>query len=313
MNYPYTSGIVKSLENKLLNRDKLFKLKKTDKNEFVKNLKELDYGSNQASNLEELIHSEMKKVKKLINELTPDSKLTNLFFLNQDDLNIKILYKSLLFNAPIDDLLTDLGSINAEKIKKIIVENDFSDLTKQEEKLFKELSQMPKEGISSKDLSIAIDKKIYEYALICCRNNSILLNYYKHKIDNSNIIMMIRNKLLNWNKEQFSTMIIPKGNISKEIFENIYEMSDDDLLVELSKYCDEKVIKVLKRYFSSQDFYKLENDLDQMLIDILNETKNDALNIGPLLYYYIAKNSEIKNIRMIYSNINVQLNDLLSY
>ncbi len=119
----------------------------------------MDYGNPNATNLEELIRYEMKKVKDLIEELSPDSKLTNLFFLEQDDLNIKLLYKKLLFGVSSDSLLTDLGSIKEKKIKKIILGNDLSDLSKQEEKLFKELSQFPKESISSKDLSIWIDKK----------------------------------------------------------------------------------------------------------------------------------------------------------
>ena len=100
MNYPYTSGIVKSLENKLLSREKLIKIKRTNADEFVKSLKELDYGNPNATNLEELIRYEMKKVKDLIEELSPDSKLTNLFFLEQDDLNIKLLYKKLLNQTP---------------------------------------------------------------------------------------------------------------------------------------------------------------------------------------------------------------------
>ncbi len=313
MNYPYTSGIVKSLENKLLSREKLIKIKRTNADEFVKSLKELDYGNPNATNLEELIRYEMKKVKDLIEELSPDSKLTNLFFLEQDDLNIKLLYKKLLFGVSSDSLLTDLGSIKEKKIKKIILGNDLSDLSKQEEKLFKELSQFPKESISSKDLSIWIDKKVYEYALLCCHSNSILLKYYKQKIDNSNIMMMIRNKILNWSKEQFLSMIISKGNISKEVFEKIYELDDEKLLKEIADSCDEKVVKVLKKYFANKEFYKLENDLEQLLIEKISETKNDALNIGPLLYYYVAKNSEIKNIRMLYSNANVQINDLLAY
>ena len=149
------------------------------------------------------------------------------------------------------------------------------------------------------------DKKVYEYELLCCHSNTILLKYYKQKIDNSNIMMMIRNKILNWNKEQFLSMVISKGNISKEVFEK--------LLKEIADSCDEKVVKALKKYFANKEFYKLENDLEQLLIEKISETKNDALNIGPLLYYYVAKNSEIKNIRMLYSNANVQINDLLAY
>lgn len=313
MNYPYTSGIVKSLENKLLNRDKLYKLKKSNRDDLVKNLKELDYGSNDDNNLEQLIHSEMKKVKELIDYLSPDKKITNLFYLMQDDLNAKILWKSLKFGIDYKGMLSDLGSLNEEKIIKIIIEKDYSNLKKHEEKFYKEISDLVKDIEIAKELSIIIDKKFYEYAIKSSSSNNILLKYYKTMIDNSNIIMLIRNKLLNWNKEQFSNMVISKGNISSNEFIEMYELDNEIMIKKLSKYHNGKMSLILKQYFKDNNFTKLEKELDQLLIDNLKEFRDDALNVGPLLYYYVSKMCEIKNIRFIYSNPDVQLNDLLLY
>lgn len=313
MNYPYTSGIVKSLENKLLTREKLFKLKKVDRNDFVKSLKELDFGFNEDETLEELIHSETKKIKDLIDELSPNKKLTDLFYLTQDDLNTKILCKSLKFGISYEGILSDLGSLDAEKIIKIIFENDYSELKKSEEKLYKSINELVKKDISSKDLSIEIDKMFYEYAIKSCSSNNILLKYYKTLIDKANITMFIRCRLLGWSKEQFSLMVIAKGNISSEDLTSMYDLDNDALVEKIKSYYNEKVSGILKTYFINNDFSKLENSLDELLIEVVKEFRDDALNIGPLLYYYVSKLSEIKNIRLIYSNKEVQLNDLLLY
>lgn len=313
MNYPYTSGIVKSLENKLLTRDKLFKLKKVDRNDFVKSLKELDFGSNEDETLEELIHSETKKIKVLVDELSPNKKLTDLFYLTQDDLNTKILCKSIKFGTSYDGILSDLGSLEAEKIIKIIFENDYSSLKKSEEKLYKSINELVKKDISSKELSIEIDKMFYKYAIKSCSSNTILLKYYKTLIDKANITMFIRCQLLGWSKEQFSSMVIAKGSISSEDLIKMYDLENDAFIEKLRSYYNERLSEILKTYFINKDFSKLENSLDELLIEVVKEFRDDALNIGPLLYYYVSKMSEIKNIRLIYSNKEVQLNDLLLY
>ena len=73
MNYPYANGYIKAIENKLLDRTKLAKLFKTDKEEFYDALLDMGYGVS-GSTVEELIESELSVLRKTIDEITPEKK-----------------------------------------------------------------------------------------------------------------------------------------------------------------------------------------------------------------------------------------------
>ena len=75
-----------------MKRNKLLVLSKYDKSEFVKVLLAMNYGGT-GNTVEELISAENKKVRELINSITPNIDDTNLFYIVNDAQNIKILYK----------------------------------------------------------------------------------------------------------------------------------------------------------------------------------------------------------------------------
>ncbi len=312
MNYPYSNGIVKSLENKLINREKIMRLTKVSKDDFVKALLEMDYGSSNCLTFEEVIYEEMSKIKKTIDSITPNKDYSDLFYLDQDCLNVKILYKHLLFGINYDNILSNLGSFSIEQIKKIILDKDYSELTKKEIKLFKDLDNLVK-GLSSKDLSIMVDKMFYEYAVDLVKGNTILLTYYKALIDITNLLTLIRCKLLNWNQDEFKKMIISNGTIISSKLEQLYLVDENTFLKEIKGFYQEKLTKIFKKYFVNRSVSNLESDLNQFVLEIVKENSNDAFNIGPLLYYYLAKKSEINNIRLVYANPKIAVNELLWY
>jgi vacuolar-type H+-ATPase subunit C/Vma6 len=45
----------------------------------------------------------------------------------------------------------------------------------------------------------------------------------------------------------------------------------------------------------------------------MSEYKNDAFGIGIIMYYYLKKLAEAKNIRYIYANQEVDIDNLLDY
>ena len=92
MNYPYANGIISVIENKVLDRNKLYVLSTYEKKEFIKVLLAMNYGGS-GENLEDLIASENNRVKDLLKEISPKKEDTNLFYLVNDAQNIKILYK----------------------------------------------------------------------------------------------------------------------------------------------------------------------------------------------------------------------------
>lgn len=306
MNYPYANGIISVIENKVLDRNKLYVLSKYEKKEFIKVLLAMNYGGS-GETLEDLIASENNRVKDLLKEISPKKEDTNLFYLVNDAQNIKILYKIKVYNLDKYDLLSENGTMDLEILSQAIIDNNFTNAPKRLKELVTEINSHLTDDINPKNLSSLIDNSIYSYA-IKATNNHILKKYLTYRIDFNNVISMLRSKNLNWNKSEYFKMFLDNGSISKNVLENVYEASKEELIKCLEVFYDGKISKVLKK-ITSLDECQLE--FERLMLELMKEYKNEPLNIGPVIYYYLLKQAEAQNIRILYSLDKVDIKDLL--
>ncbi len=306
MDYSFANGVISVLETKVLDRNKLFVLTKYEKKDFVKVLLSMNYGNSNKS-LEALIQSENTKVKETIDKITPSKKDTDLFYLLNDAQNIKVLYKIKKFSIDKSELLNDFGTITLEDLTKAILEDDFTKTSKDLKKLVLKINQKTKEISDAKLLSAIIDNELYQYALEMTKDQ-ILTKYIKTKIDFTNVISMLRSKNLGWNKEQYLQMFIEGGVIDKHVLVDSYDKSQEEQIKTLAKYYNESISKFLMK---KQSMSKFQLELDRQIIEIMKDTKSDPFSIGPIIYYYLLKQAEAQNIRMLYSLNKVELKDLI--
>lgn len=306
MNYPYANGIISVIENKVLDRNKLYVLSKYEKKEFIKVLLAMNYGGS-GETLEDLIASENNRVKDLLKEISPKKEDTNLFYLVNDAQNIKILYKIKVYNLDKYDLLSENGTMDLEILSQAIIDNNFTNAPKRLKELVTKINSHLTDDINPKNLSSLIDNSIYSYA-IKATNNHILKKYLTYRIDFNNVISMLRSKNLNWNKSEYFKMFLDNGSISKNVLENVYEASKEELIKCLEVFYDGKISKVLKK-ITSLDECQLE--FERLMLELMKEYKNESLNIGPVIYYYLLKQAEAQNIRILYSLDKVDIKDLL--
>ena len=306
MNYPYANGTISAIESKILDKNKLYVLTKYDKSEFVKVLLAMNYGG-KGDTVEELITAENERLKNLIDELTPCKEDTDLFFLVNDAQNIKILYKIKKYGYEKYNLLVENGSIETKGLKEAIIDDDFSNLDKRIKKLIMSINKLTSDDTSPKTLSAIIDNEVYSYA-IKNTNNYILKKYLTYRIDFNNVMSYLRSKNLHWNKEEYFKMFLDNGSITKEVFDNIYLSSKEEVAKKLEDYYQGKITKVLNK-ITSVDECQLE--FERLMLDLMKEYKGEPLNIGPIIYYYLQKQAEAQNIRILYSLDKVELSNLM--
>ena len=266
MNYPYANGIISVIENKVLDRNKLYVLSKYEKKEFIKVLLAMNYGGS-GETLEDLIASENNRVKDLLKEISPKKEDTNLFYLVNDAQNIKILYKIKVYNLDKYDLLSENGTMDLEILSQAIIDNNFTNAPKRLKELVTKINSHLTDDINPKNLSSLIDNSIYSYA-IKATNNHILKKYLTYRIDFNNVISMLRSKNLNWNKSEYFKMFLDNGSISKNVLENVYEASKEELIKCLEVFYDGKISKVLKK-ITSLDECQLE--FERLMLDLMKE------------------------------------------
>lgn len=296
MNYPYANGTIKATESKILDKNKLLVLTKYDKSEFVKVLLAMNYGK-KGNSLEELINSEAIRTKELIDSITPNKEETNLFYLVNDALNIKIIYKMKIFNLPNFDINDNLGTINFDSLYQAINNNDYCNLSNLEKQLIKRINECIKDVKSPKVLSAVIDNEIYDFAYKKAKTQ-ILKKYLTLRIDVTNIISMVRAKRLKWNYQDLETMLIDNGKISKNKIKEIYLLEKAEQIKCLEPYYNEQLSKALKNIDSLSN---IEVIFEKFILDEMAIYKDEPFTIGPMIYYYLLKKAESQNIRLLYN------------
>ncbi|NLD26554.1 MAG: V-type ATPase subunit [Acholeplasmataceae bacterium] len=313
MNYPYANGIIKAVENKVFDRNKFLRLLKTDKSDFFETLVELGYGE-AGNNVSELIAGELAAVRKLIDEITPEKKLTDLFFLANDAINIKAYYKMKLFSVREVNFFAQSGNLESDVLKKAILEEDYTSLPKVYQKFFKNLEEFKTET-NPRILSAKVDNAIFGHiaSVLKLRPQNALAVYYRTYVDFQNVLILVRSRHLDWELPRFLEMFINFGSIPYEVFQEAYLKNGEQLVAAFRDYHQEKISKGLKRYLEYEDLDALENYFDRELLETMRFFQNDAFDIGPLLYYYLLKQAEAKNIKIIYGAQKPELSDLIDY
>ena len=156
---------------------------------------------------------------------------------------------------------------------------------------------------------------IYDYILkkIRLSFSEPLVNYFKTKIDFSNVLSFVRIKNLNWDYQENIDMFINGGNIALNKIEALFSLKDEDVVRSLQEYYNENLSKILNEYYKTNDLSILEIKLDKFQLSLMKQYQNDAFGIGIIMYYYLKKLAEAKNIRYIYANQDVDVDNLLDY
>lgn len=314
MNYTYVNSQIKVIEEGILKKDDFLKLANSPKETFLKTLVDLGYG-NYADSLEEIIHNELASVKAYFDKVSPKKEHTDLFFLVNDLVNIKYYYKVKVFNLFDRNIFLENGVFTKDQLKSAILENDYSTLSKEYEKLFKKIEDNVKDITDPRELSGIIDATLYEFVLDKIRFsfNAPLSTYFKTSIDFKNILSYVRIKNLNWDYLKNKSMFIEGGNISLSKIEELFTLDEKEVVRSLNEFYEEKLSLILKTYFDTNDLNLLEIQLNNLLLNIMSEFKNDAFGIGIILYYYLKKLAEASNIRYVFANSDIDEKHLLQY
>lgn len=313
MNYPYANGVLSAIDGKILDKINYAKLIKTGKVDFVKTLNDLGYGITDKT-LEETIAYELNDAKKNIDQLSPEKEYTNLFFFANDALNIKAMYKKKIFDSPID-VYTDNGTICKKSLEEAIYNNNFTLVSLEHKNLLVGIEEMIKKIDNPRLISAIIDNFIFDYTFKKLKSASgrTLKKYFRAYIDATNVISFVRVRALKWRFLNFKEMFLNNGSIDIEIFEKIFEGNNDLLSKSFGYYYDGIFNKYLREYFDKKNLNFLEKSVDRMLIEIMKPHKFDSFKIGPMVYYYLKKSAEAKNIRAIYANENLDISELIEY
>lgn len=307
--YGYACGRIRVLETKLLNRSAIMRLVEAESaHEALRGLSEYGYSSSlseisEPEDFESALLKELGRTYDLIDELSLDPKLTQIFRLKWDFHNLKVLLKSYFQKERLLDVeLIPLGSVPVDNLK-LSLDPDIE----KEKLLPKELSGAIDQVISQYEINpnpqvidLTIDNLLHELLYQQASENQFLRDYLKAFADLTNIKTFVRIKMMNEGIRLLDLALLPFGELDKQLFLRRFDDSIESWVMSLSNTpYGALVSEGFRRWSEDHSLSLFEKLSDNYLINYLKIAQYVIFGVEPLIAYGFAKENEIKLIRMI--------------
>lgn len=316
--YAHVIGRIKVRETKCLDSNIINRLIDEPQIEsFYRILDETEYGqfmnllSQEEKNISNITNYAYKNLKKFLMEASPEPEKINIFYYKYDFHNLKLLFKNNYIHGIKDPDLIDFGTVDPDRLKEYFHSENNFDMQNEFYSIIQIINNKFKDNFDPLYLDIFIDKLYFDFISkkIIKFNENFLEEWLKIQIDFANIKTYMRIENLHESEELYrlSEYLIPGGNIS----ENIYTDCIDDYQAFINKLHLSPYSHFLPNginyYLENKSFSLLEKLMDNYTIDFAKQSKFFLFGIEPVIGYILAKEQEIKILRII---LTCKINEL---
>jgi V/A-type H+-transporting ATPase subunit C len=306
--YAYASARIRAREPKLLGKSHYDRmLEAPTAVEAYKVLTESEYGvagsgTGSVFDFEKLLSDEMHKCYLLLMEIAPQAELVKAFQRRHDYFNIKVLLKAEFSGKQTPPILMETGTIGSETISRMIRERDYSELTPIMQEVIGEIRDVFSRTQDPQTVDLLLDRASYRQLT---EDLNDIGSPYLHKIarimtDITNIKMFIRARSLNKSWDFIRNLLLEGGSIQEKVwFENSEKPVDDFVEGIRTTEYGEATGKGWELFKTKSNISGLEKLLDDFLMKFVREAKMVTMGVEPLIAYLFAKETEIRNVRII--------------
>lgn len=297
--YPFAVASVRSMENKLLSKQKLMQMAEAKSaQEALYLLSDTAYGKTQIQDVhqfEEMIESHLEETYTSVAKLIPDEALIDIFLYKNDYHNIKVLIKEEILRANYKRFLVRGGTIPVEDLRKAFRERKYSDMPSIDGEAVEEAIRRyakTKNGqyidtILDRACFAAMDERATEMG------NPFVRKYVTMLADLTNLKTLLRVKHMGRSFEAFEEAYVPGGEIRIPLFSRAYREENMHTVLKETAYgafCEQHM---------EQGFTAFEKACDDYLMEYIKEAKYKTLTPEPVVAYILAKETEAKCVRII--------------
>lgn len=309
--YLYGVARIRSKEMALFSKTDIDQLMncKTEK-ECIGLLSDKGWGRNESDerSSEHLLTAEREKTWELMDELVEDMSVFHTFLYPKDYHNLKAAIKQAYKGLELPELYIKDCTIDPQVIDTAVKENDFSALPEHMREVASEAYGIQLHTGNSQLCDIIIDRAALDtiYAHGKASKNELLSQYVEISVAAANINIVIRSVKTGKDEEFLERALAECESLdkkklidcAKEGMESIYEYLSttdySDAIPELGK--------------SLQAF---ERWRDNRIIEYIKPQKYNPFTLSPLVAYLLARENEIKTVRIILSGKRNDIPDRL--
>lgn len=298
--YPYAVSKIKVKENRLLTKSGLEQLASEENIErIVSVLREKEYNFDIIQRIEDfeiVLRKEEEELYKLIKDIIDEYDFIEIFLSQNDYFNIKLILKSKIQGKEYKSSLVDSGIIPKQQIISIMENEEYSKLDNDTKNAIYVAMEEYQKTKMPFVIDAILDKVCFNKMAILSKKmkNEFIQKYIEKLIDITNIKTFFRVRKIYKSSSIFEISYIEGGKITLNTFmENINE--DEQNLKNKFMGFSETIEQAIYNYET------LDRFCDDYIMKYMKEAKLKSLTIEPIVAYTYAKQTEFKNIRIIFT------------
>lgn len=306
----FVQGVTRTrvLENKLLSRAKIDRMiEAKDIQEVFKALNETDYSNavsaiTRGEDYENILSNELKRVYKLMRTVSVDQKVVDLMALKFDYHNLKVMFKEHILKKDLSGIYVPIGTTDFDKIKSTFIEGNFKGIQSEFRAAIEAVAKDFDLTGDPQRIDLIFDRHYFShlYNIAVATKIPLFIDYVKDMIDFINIKTAVRLKKQGKDMNFFQDVILSNGNVDKG---DILFSLNDSIENMMHKFRNSRIssglIKGLESYKNTNRLSDLEKYMDNYIMELNRPSKYINFGPEPIFSYIIAKEAEIKTLRII--------------
>lgn len=305
--YIFSSALIRARERTLVPEADLIKAAEAkDFKEAMAVIEEYGYGDGKSlenpRDFVKVLNAEEEKAYDLVFSAVPEGSELEFLKCVKDYHNAKAILKASFLNMSPETYVTRGGAFEARTLEAMIKERNLVFLSPEMRAAITEASEVFGKGGDPQEVDIILDKACYKEMMRRAEDteNGFLTGYVSLLIDILNVTTFVRLRQMGKPWTFFQRVFLAGGKISQGLFVSSYEENYQQLGDKFGPYGFAEILE--KGAVAARDtgLYSLMEKLcDDKRMEYIKDAKFVPFGIEPAAAFIIAKESEIKNLRMI--------------
>lgn len=263
---------------------------------------------------EKILNKELVKVYEKISDVTPDKNISQYLIEKYNFHNLKLVVKEIIQEEDYSNIYSPMANLDNAYIKKELMtggDNGFAlpSVGKTEDRdiylnYAKKALEAYRETENPAMIDISLDKSYYERELDLAEKTEIesLIDYTKEAIDLINIKTLLRIRGQKLDFDHLESSLIEGGNLDRADVLSMLSLNADEIVAKTSSLKVNSYLRdsLDREKSENENLLDLEKAIDDHFMDFAKKAKSMTYGPEVLLGFLIAKEQEIKNLRIIF-------------
>ncbi|MBQ7504093.1 MAG: V-type ATPase subunit [Ruminococcus sp.] len=301
LSYEYSIGSVRAKEKSLLNSSDIEQmLSYNSEDELLRFLVDKGYG--EGSNIDEVISAHTKDIWDYLKTVAPDFDIFNVFLIQNDAHNLKVILKSIILDKRHDELLLSPFTIDTQLIKKAVEQKKFDILPEWLSAAAGEAYNIIAHKTDARECDAVIDKAVMEQMIVLSKepDSKFIEEYINTVVFYNNIKIALRSSRTNASADFLDKALCDVDEFRKTSVIAATLKGIDFLMDELGKYSEYECDKAIEQFKISPTAFECFVD-DKLTVMAKESCKRLSEGADPLIGYYLGNEAEKKVIHIISS------------